>query len=341
VRRRKLLALVLPAALSLVLASDAWAGNGGIGPPSPASESANEINELYWIVMGVLIVIFLIVEGALAWFIFRYRRRRGTAYDAEGPQVHGNTRLELIWTTVPLLILIGLIVVTIVKVPSVDAKPSPDEDPLTVQVDGHQFYWEYTYENGVVSVDSLRLPVGRPVELVLNSFDVIHSWWVPNLNGKRDAIPGRTNTLSFTPSETGLFQGQCAELCGVQHAVMYTTVDVVPAAEFDAWLEEQGQAQAAGTSDLGEQTWVGVCAKCHGLDGQGEYGPVIAGNSLLADEQGLKTLLEEGLDRDQIAGYMPAVALGWPENDAQLRALIDYIASNPDLAPAGAAAQGG
>jgi cytochrome c oxidase subunit 2 len=339
VRSRRLLGLATLALVALALAPVAGASNGGIAPPDSATTSGSQINDLYWILMGILIAIFLIVEGALFWFIFRYRRRKGTAYEAEGPQIHGNTRLELIWTAIPFVILVVLMVVTIVKVPSVEARPTADEDPLNVHVGSHQFYWEYTYENGVVAVDTLRLPEGRPVELTLEAYDVVHSWWVPALTGKRDAIPGRTNTLSFTTTKTGVFQGQCAELCGVQHAVMYTRVEVVAADEFDAWLAEQEAAQAAGTSDLGEQTWAGVCAKCHGLAGEGGYGPPVAGNSTLADPEALGQLLSQGRDDPGVEGYMPNVGAGWP--DHQLQALIDYIVSSPDLAPPGAGGQGG
>jgi cytochrome c oxidase subunit 2 len=325
-------------ALAAVLAPAALAGdNGGIAPPDSATPGGSDINELYWILMGILIAIFLLVEGALVWFIFRYRRRHGTAPDAEGPQIHGNTRLELLWTAIPTAILIVLMVVTIVKVPSVEARPDPGVDTVTIQVTGHQFYWEYVYENGVVAVDTLRLPVGEPIHLVLNASDVIHSWWVPELTGKRDTIPGRTNALDFTINRAGEYKGQCAELCGVEHALMRTVVEAVPAAEFDAWLADQASQQAQVASPLGQQTWEGVCAKCHALDGSGGYGPPVTGNALLADEQGLDTLLSEGRNTPTVPGFMPAVGDGWP--DGQLQALIDYIASNPDLAAP--AAQGG
>ena len=228
------------AIVALAVAPAALAGNGGIAPPDSATASGSQINDLWWILMGILVTIFVLVEGALLWFVFRYRRRRGQAPETEGPQVHGHTRIELVWTAIPTAILIVLMVVTIVMVPTVEANPGPGEDPLVVDVTAHQFYWEYTYPNGVVTVDTLRLPVDRPVQLVLNAADVIHSWWVPELTGKRDAIPGRTNELNFTVSKTGVFEGQCAELCGVQHAIMSTTVEVVAAAEFDAWLEERG-----------------------------------------------------------------------------------------------------
>lgn len=327
-------------AVALALAPAALAGgNAGFAPPDSATEGGSQINELYWIVIGVLAAIFLLVEGALVWFVFRYRRRRDTPVEAEGPEVHGHTKLELVWTAIPTAILVALMVITIVKVPSVEARPDPEDDPLVVNVTGHQFYWQYEYANGVVAVDTLRIPVGRPVQLVLNATDVIHSWWVPELTGKRDTIPGRTNELAFTATRTGVFEGQCAELCGAEHALMRTTVEVVPADEFDAWLEQRAGAQATGTSELGRQTWEGVCAKCHGLDGTGGYGPPVAGNALLVDEQALGTLVREGRNQPTIAGYMPAVGTGWP--DGQLQALIDYIASDPALAPGGQAQQGG
>jgi cytochrome c oxidase subunit 2 len=302
------------------------------------SESGSTINELYWIVIGITAAIFILVEGALLWFIFRFRRRgSAAATDEEGPQIHGNTRLELIWTAVPFVILVAILIVTIVKVPSVQANPEPGSDPLVVRVAAHQYYWEYTYPNGVVTVDTLRLPVDRPVQLELTSPDVVHSWWVNEITGKRDAVPGRTNYLNFTIRDAGVFQGQCAELCGAQHAIMYTRVEAVAADEFDAWLSEQEAAQANGTSDLGQQTWEGVCAKCHGLDGSGGYGPPIAGNSTLSSLRTLSQLLASGQDREGFPGYMPPVSQDWPER--QLNALIDYLVQ-AGLAPEPQGGQG-
>jgi cytochrome c oxidase subunit 2 len=320
---RRLLIGLASAALCLLAVGSAVAGNGGIAPPDSATDSGSSINTLYWLIIGVTALVFVLVEAALILFLVRYRRRPDMPENEEGPQVHGNTRLELIWTVIPVLILIAIMVVTIVKVPSVNAKPPAGSDPLVVEVVAHTFYWEYTYPNGVVQVDELRLPVERPVRLELEAADVIHSWWVPELTGKRDAIPGRTNTLDFTVRETGTFTGQCAEFCGVQHAVMTTTIEVVPQAEFDAWLADQEAAQAAGTSNLGEQTWAGVCATCHGLDGEGDVGPAIAGNATLSDKESLARLLAEGQNNEGVDGFMPPVSTGWPEK--QLDALIDYM----------------
>jgi cytochrome c oxidase subunit 2 len=338
-RQAGIVAALVAVGLALVLVPAALAGNGGVAPPPSATESGTSIKELWWILMAILGAIFVLVEGALLYFVFRFRRRRGTSPHADGPQIHGHTKLELVWTAIPLAILIVIMVVTIVKVPNVQANPKPGSDALVVDVAAHQFYWEYTYPNGVVTVDELRVPVGRPVQLRLNAIDVIHSWWVPALTGKLDAIPGRTNTLNFTVDRTGSFSGQCAELCGAQHAVMRTTVVALDGGAFDQWYAQTAQAQAAGGSGLGEQTWDGVCAKCHGELGEGDYGPQIAGNSTLVDEQALGQLLENGQDTKALAGYMPGVGRGWPAK--QLRALIAYVKSNPDLAPQQGAQQGG
>lgn len=318
-----------------MLVGGAVAGNGGIAPPDSATNSGSAINDLYWIVIGVTIAVFLLVEGALVWFLLRFRHRGGD--DTDGPQFHGNTRLELLWTAVPFLILVGILVVTIVKIPAVQASPDPDDPALVVQVESHTYYWEYKYPNGVVSVDRVRLPVGQPIRLELTAYDVVHSWWVPELTGKKDAIPGRTNFLDFTITKSGVFEGQCAELCGAQHAVMYTTVEAIPAAEFDRWLTSELQAQAEGSSNLGRQTWEGACAKCHRLSGEGDYGPAIAGNSILSDKATLSQLLANGQDNPGVDNFMPAVSQGWPER--QVDALIAYLVQ-AELAPQ-PAAEGG
>ena len=190
------------------MAAAALAGNGGLAPPNSSTESGDTIRFIYWVVTAACAVVFLLIETALILFIIRFRRRRDTAEDVEGPQNHGNTRLEILWTAIPALALAALAVFTIVKTPDVLANASGQaaSDTTEIRVDGHQFYWQYTYPNGAISFDTLYLPVGKTASLELHSKDVNHSWWVPELTGKLDAIPGHPNTLDFEPARTGTYR---------------------------------------------------------------------------------------------------------------------------------------
>jgi cytochrome c oxidase subunit II len=332
--RRTLVALSLALVFALAGAGAAFAAPGGIGPPAPQTDSGEAVAGLYWVVFTICAIVFVAVETALILFVIRFRRSRGVPEDAEGPQIHGNTRLEVIWTIAPALVLVGIAAFTFARVPAVEAKGS---DELVVRVEAHQFYWQYVYPNGAVSLDQLRVPVGRTVRLELVTWDVNHSWWVPALTGKKDAIAGRTNVLSFTPQRTGTWEGQCAELCGIQHAVMYTRVHVVEQAEFDAWVDQQA---AIPEEELGRQEWEAVCAKCHGLEGEGDIGPPIAGNGTLTNRPALVELLSEtGQDTPQLPSYMPKVGLGW--NGRQFDALIAYVQATPALAGAQGGTQSG
>jgi heme/copper-type cytochrome/quinol oxidase subunit 2 len=207
------------------------------------------------------------------------------------------------------------------KLPGIQDVPtaSAGSENLVVEVTGTQFSWEYRYPNGVVAIDRLRAPAGRTVELHVTApeWDVIHSWWIPALGGKIDAIPGTVNETWFRAERTGVFPGQCAELCGIYHAKMTAAVEVLPAAEFDAWLEERAEQQAAGTSPLGQELWEGSCAKCHGLDGEGGYGPRLAGSQLVVNEDAVEGLLENG------RGLMPPVGKEWGQTE--LDALTAYL----------------
>jgi cytochrome c oxidase subunit 2 len=231
----RLAAVLLALVPALLLAGTAAAAPGGIGPPDPVSGSGEAINQVYWVVFTLCAVVFVLVEAALILFIVRFRRRPAVREDDEGPQIHGNTRLEVIWTIIPAVLLAGMAVFVLARTPAVQAGADGDE-ALTIRVQAHQFYWQYEYPNGAITLDTLRLPVDRPIRLELLSRDVDHSWWVPELTGKRDAIPGQTNVLEFEPKRTGTFEGECAEHCGAQHAVMYTQVEVVEQGEFDSWL---------------------------------------------------------------------------------------------------------
>ena len=315
VRRKLLLASLSLLALAFVLTGSAMAGNGGIAPPAETPQ-AGRIRDLYWIVLGITGVIFVLVEGALILFVVQYRNR-GRPRTEEGPQIRGHTRLELIWTAIPVVILIVIMSLVFYKLPGIKDVPEATAagEKLTVNVEGRQFYWRYTYPNGAVSVNELRLPAGRPVELVVTApaNDVIHSWWVPAVAGKMDAIPGKVNHLRFEAPQPGTYKGQCAEFCGVQHALMLAQVRSVPPAEFDAWVS----AQLRGGQDLGKQTFEGACAPCHGLSGEGLIGPPLEGSAVAADPQRVRTIVTHG------GRVMPAVGQGWSEQ--QLKALVEYV----------------
>jgi cytochrome c oxidase subunit II len=315
--RRKLVAASV-VVLALALAGAALAGNGGIAPQPARSPNADRIRDSYWLLLGITGGIFVLVEGALVVFVIRFRGR-GRPRDVEGPEIRGHTRLELIWTAIPVLILAVIASFVFYKLPGIKDVPSATAGGgrLEVKVEGHQFYWEFVYPNGVVQVNRLRAPAGRVVRLSITTPDVDHSWWIPSLGGKFDAIPGRVNHTWFRVSRPGSYEGQCGEFCGVQHQAMRAVVDVVPPGEFDRWLTAEAAAQGAGTSRLGAITFSGACATCHGFRGQGYIGPAINNNPLLRDRRGMTTLLRRG------RGKMPAV--GATLDDRQLNATITYL----------------
>lgn len=319
-RRTPLLTACVIAALALAAAGAALAGNGGIAPVEPRSPNADGIRDSYWLILAVVLAIFALVEGLLVTFAIRFRRGRRQRFE-DGAQLHGKSTLEVLWTAVPVAILFAIVAFVFVKLPGIRNVPSADAAAgrVDVRLSAHQYYWQFEYENGVVAVDTLRAPVGQPVKLILTApdDDVIHSWWIPALGGKIDAIPGQTTSTWFTADRPGVYKGRCAELCGFLHADMLARVEAVPKAEFDAWLEREGAAQQAGTSKLGEQTYAGACAKCHGLAGEGDIGPRLDGSAVASDPAGIEKVVREGRNA------MPAVGAIW--SDAQLEALTGYV----------------
>jgi cytochrome c oxidase subunit 2 len=313
--RRKTLVLVLAFGAASAFASSALAGSGGFAPETPGSPNTERINDVYVWISIFAAAILVLVEGSLLWFIFRYRRR-GRARTIEGPQIHGATRLELIWTAVPVVILAVILGFIFYKLPGIKNVPAARAEggPLKIRVDAHQFYWQFTYPNGAVSIDELRAPVNRTVEVEIDSHDVVHSWWVPELHGKFDAIPGERNETWFRADRVGTYRGKCGEFCGVFHAQMNARVRIVSRAEYERWLA--GPVR----EELGRSEWEGACAKCHGLNGEGGFGPLVSNNSLLLQRNALARLVRNG------QGRMPPIARGW--TDEQLRALAEYLRSD-------------
>jgi cytochrome c oxidase subunit 2 len=247
-------------------------------------------------------------------FIVRYRSG-GRDRTVEGPQVRGNRNLEIGWTVGAVLILVVIAGFVFYKLPGIrNLDEAGAAGELRVQVEGRQFYWLYRYPNGAVAIDRLRAPAGRVVrtDITAPDGDVNHSFWAPSLGGKFDAIPGVTTNLEFMASEPGVYLGQCAEFCGIQHAAMKLEVEVLPADEFERWVE----GRASDLDALGEEEWNGVCAKCHRLgDEKRLIGPSLS-VAQLEDAARLADVVRNG------GRLMPAVGRGW--TDEQMRALTDY-----------------
>jgi cytochrome c oxidase subunit 2 len=270
-RRAALLALVAAALLALLLAPVATADM--FTPESGGSPNADKIDSLYKIVFYVGIAIFIAVEGTLIWALVKYRARRGGPQ--EGAQIHGNTRLEVGWTVGASAIVVVLAAVTFlflgdienppasgpeglaqgVEVASID-QPAPPQGPtesLEIDVNGQQYLWRYDYPGGAFSYYELVVPTDTTVVLNLTASDVIHSWWIPKLGGKMDAVPGFVNKTWFKISKAGTYSGQCAELCGSGHADMRARVRAVSPSEYSAFLERQQADLEAAREGLAEQ----------------------------------------------------------------------------------------
>jgi cytochrome c oxidase subunit 2 len=322
--RRKLSLFFLVTFAVLATAGIAAAANGGFTPEFAHSPNAERINTAYYLILGFTGAIFVLVEAALVVFIWKYRSR-GRPRTAEGAQVHGNTRLELIWTVIPVVILAAIGIFVFYELPGISDVPEASAgDRVNITVEGHQFYWQFDYPNGAQSIADLHVPVGKVVYLTIKSPDVNHSWWVPQLGGKTDAIPGQTNHTWFKADRAGTYIGQCAEFCGTFHEAMRARVIATSAPEYESYVSSQAQ------KELGRSEFQGVCATCHGMQGQGEYGPNISSNPLLVQPSGLAPIVRNGF------GTMPPVGRGW--SDAQIKALVQYAKSKIYK---GAAASGG
>ena len=312
-RRSFSLAAVLVGAL--VLATTAFGANGGLTPPDPESPNAGAINDTYYLLLVVTGLVFVAVQGSLVAFVIRYRRRRRPV-DAEGPQIHGNTRLEVLWTVVPLALVTVIVGFVFYKLPDVseltgEAIAAPGEENYRVDVFGRQFYWEFRYPDGRVTYDTLVVPVDTTVDLTVTApdYDVVHSWWIPALGGKIDAIPGNVNHTWFRARRTGEFDGACTEYCGLQHNAMRMRVLVVDRARL-----ESERARFVGN---GRSQFEAACAKCHNLQGPELIGPTLKGNPILANRDALSELVRNGQNA------MPAVGRGWSEQ--QMTTLLQYV----------------
>ncbi len=249
----------------------------------PTTSFGESADRLFMVIFWFAVVVFVVVEGVLLVTLIRFRARPGQPAPKE---VHGHTALEIGWTLAPAWI-IALIAVPTIQTIWEEASPPPD-DAMSVQVVGHQWWWEYRYpEHGITTANELHVPLGRAVVLEMTSADVVHSWWTPKIGGKRDVIGGRTTRLTFVPDSVGVFTGQCAEFCGTSHANMRMRVFVDTQDDFDNWVTQQQTPPAApdSLSELaarGRAAFMQVrtpasnsCLACHAIEGlsAGVLGP--------------------------------------------------------------------
>lgn len=235
------------------------------------------IDDLFRSIFWWAMLVFVVVESVLVYTLVKYRDRGG---DETPEPVHGHTLLEIGWTLAPAVILVLIAIPTVRTIWLVDNPPT-QADVLQVEVTGNQWWWEFEYpELGVTTANEMHVPVGRTVQLTLRSNDVIHSFWIPRLGGKRDMNPGETTSLWFTADSAGRYEGQCAEFCGTAHSLMRMDVVAQPTEPFRAWVEHQKQPAAEPTTEMerrGKEAFVNhACISCHNVEGtiaQGRIGP--------------------------------------------------------------------
>ncbi len=286
--RARLVGLVTLAGLAMTACAPG-AQQTTLEPQGPAADKINNLSNITFLIAGV---VFVFVEVGVLYVVWKFRKRKDDDPNEIPSQLHGNTKAEIGWTILPGVILIGLAIPTVGTVLDLAEEPA---NALEVRVVGQQWWWSYDYdldgdglhpdddvnqpgleapeeyETDVETASELVIPVGVPVYLDIESRDVIHSFWIPALNGKKDAVPGRTHHLTLEADEPGTYVGQCTEYCGLSHAYMRMSVRAVPQAEYDAWISDQLEDRPAGELEglaaEGEEVFTAQCASCHLVDG--------------------------------------------------------------------------
>src|SRR3984957_12655506 len=304
----------------------------------PASTPAQSIYALSLFVLAITAAVFVLVFGLLAYAVIKFRQK---AHDdkREPPQVYGSSQVETAWTVIPVLIVLVLFLATARVIANVQEAAKPD-DALEVTVIGHQYWWEYRYPGlNVVTANELHVPVSDPSHptptfLTLLSADTDHSFWVPRLAGKTDLIPNHPNKMWIDPRETGVYLGQCAQYCGVEHAKMLLRVYVDSQEQFDKWAKEQeAEASSDSSAEAGRRVFESTgCINCHAVRGtvaNGRFGPdlthlmsrdTIAAGIAPNTPDNLRHWIQDP-DSMKEGSLMPAMKL----NDGDLDALVAYL----------------
>ncbi len=303
--------------------------SGCQGALNPQGTNAKDQFWLIQLAFYIMILVLLVVFVLFFYAIIRYRKRKGqTGYPK---QVEGNHKLEVIWTVVPFLLLMILAVPMIMLTFTLAKDTSKDKDAIHVKVTAHQFWWQFEYPDLKINTgNDLVIPAGKTISLEIVSADVAHSFWVPQLTGKMDAIPGITNKMYFTADKPGVYKGKCAELCGASHALMDFKVVVKSEADFTAWADHLKQpAVLAADAKQGEEIFKNKCIQCHAVDpGQPGLGPNLAGFGSRETVAGFRPRTDEWISKwlkDPQAvkpgTLMPNVGL----TDSEVTSLVKYL----------------
>jgi cytochrome c oxidase subunit II len=306
---------------------------------APASTPAANIRDLSVFALEITGAIFLVVGGLLAYAVVRFRDRGDKADDREPAQIYGSTQIELAWTVIPVLIIVVLFLTTARMIFAIQDAPKPPA-ALDVTVVGHQFWWEYRYpKQGIIAANELHVPLSNtshptPTFLKLLSADVDHSFWVPQLAGKTDLIPNHPNDMWIDPLQPGLYVGQCAQFCGVQHANMLLRVYVDTPEQFAAWVANQAKpgVQDSAVADGRRVFETQACMNCHTIRGTaatGRFGPdlthlmsrsTLASGVMMNTKENLRQWIKSP-DSFKPGSLMPAMQL----NDNQLNQVTSYL----------------
>ncbi len=300
--------------------------------PEPAAGSANKIDTLYDVLLICSVPVFVLVMTIAIYSVVRFRAKPGDMGD--GAPIHGNTRLEIIWVTIPFIMVTALAIYGWITLDDLEAK---QKNEMVVNVTGQQFTWSFEYPSEKVKSAELVLPVDRPVEFKIHTKDVLHSFWVPQFRLKSDAVPGLTTTIRLTPNKAGRYEVVCAELCGIGHSTMRQFVRVLPASEFDTWVQKQKQAAGGGggggqtAAPSGEELFTSAgCAGCHTLKAAGataKVGPDLGKLGAAANAKFIRTSIVDP-NADVTKGYQPDIMpqnFGTDLSKEELDALVKYL----------------
>jgi cytochrome c oxidase subunit 2 len=293
--------------------------------PDSASKEMDRITFTYWFATVICIGIFAVVAAVTIYSVRTFRVQPED--DTDGPPIHGHTGIEIAWTIVPFVLVTAIAIVSaVVLAQNGDA----GTNPLRVNVYAQQFAWrfEYPQHDGLRS-GQLVLPVGRSTKLELQAADVIHSFWIPEMGQKQDAVPGITTELVITPTRTGSFAVVCTELCGLGHATMRASARVVRPPEFQRWLAEQRRAEGGGGGE-GERLFASAgCGGCHALEKAGtdaQIGPPLDDMAARGPEFVRESIVDP--EAEIAEGYQPGVmpaTFGESLSDQEIDALVQYL----------------